>query len=85
MDVSPALLSDDGVFAAIAEVEASLRSLHVRRLRLLAEVLRRGLDADSYRRLVRADTREVKRWTAQVTLFLPSTSPPANHSHPCTP
>ncbi|MDU0289970.1 hypothetical protein, partial [Saccharothrix longispora] len=75
MNVSPALLSDDGVFAAIAEVEASLRALHVRRLRLLAEVLRRGLDADSYRRLVRADAREVKRWTAQVTLFLPSLSP----------
>ncbi|GAA3462942.1 hypothetical protein J2S66_003357 [Saccharothrix longispora] len=87
MDVSPALLSDDGVFAAIAEVEASLRALHVRRLRLLAEVLRRGLDADAYRRLVRADTREVKRWTAQVTLFLPSTSPtgqPLPPLHPVT-
>ncbi|GAA3462424.1 hypothetical protein J2S66_003879 [Saccharothrix longispora] len=87
MDVSPALLSDDGVFAAIAEVEASLRALHVRRLRLLAEVLRRGLDADSYRRLVRADPREVKRWTAQVNLFLPSLSPtgqPLPPLHPAT-
>ncbi|MDU0293826.1 HNH endonuclease signature motif containing protein [Saccharothrix longispora] len=87
MEMSPALLSDDGVFAAIAEVEASLRALHVRRLRLLAEVLRRGLDADSYRRLVRADAREVKRWTAQVTLFLPSTSPtgqPLPPLHPVT-
>ncbi|MBY8853638.1 hypothetical protein K7G98_37560, partial [Saccharothrix sp. MB29] len=59
----------------------------MRRLRLLAEVLRRGLDADSYRRLVRADAREVKRWTAQVTLFLPSTSPtgqPLPPLHPVT-
>ncbi|GAA3461510.1 DUF222 domain-containing protein [Saccharothrix longispora] len=87
MDVSPALLSDDGVFATIAEVEAALRALHVRRLRLLAEVLRRGLDVDSYRRLVRADAREVKRWTAQVTLFLPSLSPtgqPLPPLHPTT-
>ncbi|WP_306745261.1 hypothetical protein [Saccharothrix yanglingensis] len=75
------------VFAAIAETEAAARALHLRRprLRLLAEVLRRGLDADAYRRPVRADTREVKRWTTQVNLFLPSTSPPASHSHPCTP
>ncbi|GAA3464887.1 DUF222 domain-containing protein [Saccharothrix longispora] len=87
MDVSPALLSDDGVFAAIAETEAVLRALHLRRLRLLAEVLRRGLDTDTYRRLVRADPREVKRWTAQVTLFLPSTSPtgqPLPPLHPVT-
>ncbi|MDQ2583142.1 HNH endonuclease signature motif containing protein [Saccharothrix yanglingensis] len=87
MEIAPALLTDDGVFDAVVETEAALRTLHVRRLRLLAEVLRRGLDTDTYRRVVRADPREVKRWTTQATLFLPSTSPtgqPLPPLHPVT-
>jgi hypothetical protein len=75
MDVSPVLLTEDDVFAAIAEVEASVRALHGRRLELLARVLRCGYDLDSYRRLVRANPVEVKQWVAQVELFLPSVTP----------
>ncbi|WP_447004074.1 DUF222 domain-containing protein [Saccharothrix isguenensis] len=75
MDVSPALLSEDGVFTAVAEVEASARALHRRRLELLAEVLRCGYDLDVYRRLVRANPVEVKQWIGQVGLFLPSITP----------
>ncbi|GAA3460430.1 DUF222 domain-containing protein [Saccharothrix longispora] len=87
MEIVPALLTDDGVFDAVVETEAALRTLHLRRLRLLAEVLRRGLDTDTYRRVVRADPREVKRWTTQATLFLPSLSPtgqPLPPLHPAT-
>jgi hypothetical protein len=75
MDLSPVLLTEDDVFAAIVEVEASVRALHGRRLELLARVLRCGYDLDSYRRLVRANPVEVKQWVAQVELFLPSISP----------
>jgi hypothetical protein len=75
MDVSPVLLTEDDVFAAIAEVEASIRASHRRRLELLARVLRCGYDLDSYRRLVRANPAEFKQWVAQVELFLPSITP----------
>ncbi|MBY8853050.1 hypothetical protein K7G98_34400, partial [Saccharothrix sp. MB29] len=74
MEIPPALLSDDDVFNAVAETAAVARAAHLRQLRLLAEVLRRGLDTDTFRRLVRADPRDLKRWTAQVNLFLPSIS-----------
>jgi hypothetical protein len=75
MDVSPVLLTEDDVFAAVAAVEASARALHRRRLELLAQVLRCGYDVDAYRRLVRANPVEVKQWVAQVELFLPSITP----------
>ncbi|WP_156077108.1 hypothetical protein, partial [Saccharothrix sp. NRRL B-16314] len=66
MNVSPVLLSEDDVFAAIAEVEASVRASHRRRLELLAQVLRCGYDLDAYRALVRANPAEFKQWVAQV-------------------
>jgi hypothetical protein len=75
MDVSSALLTEDDVFASIAEVEASIRSSHRRRLELLAKVLRCGYDLDVYRRLARANPAEFKQWVAQVELFLPSVTP----------
>jgi hypothetical protein len=75
MDFSPVLLTEDDVFAAIAEVEASIRASHVRRLELLARVLRCGYDLDSYRRLARANPAEFKQWLAQAELFLPSITP----------
>jgi hypothetical protein len=75
MDVSPVLLTEDDVFAAVAAVEASARALHRRRLELLSRVLRCGYDLDAYRRLVRANPVEVKQWVAQVELFLPSITP----------
>ncbi|WP_447003953.1 DUF222 domain-containing protein [Saccharothrix isguenensis] len=75
MVFSPVLLTEDDVFAAIAEVEASIRALHRRRLELLAEVVRCGYDLDSYRALVRANPAEVKQWVAQVGLFLSSVAP----------
>ncbi|MEV1113584.1 DUF222 domain-containing protein [Actinosynnema sp. NPDC049800] len=85
MDTSPALLTEDGLFAAVASVEASLRALHRRRLELLAEVLRCGYDVDSFRHLARANPAEMKQWIAQVALFLPSITPtgqPLPPSHP---
>jgi hypothetical protein len=85
MDLSPALLTEDGVFAAVASVEASMRALHRRRLELLAEVLRCGYDVDAFRQVARANPAEVKQWVAQVALFLPSITPtgqPLPPSHP---
>ncbi|WP_447007108.1 DUF222 domain-containing protein [Saccharothrix isguenensis] len=75
MGVSSVLLTEDDVFAAIAEVEASIRASHRRRLELLAEVVRCGYDLDSYRALVRANPADFKQWVAQVGLFLPSVAP----------
>src|SRR5687768_4788608 len=75
MNVSPVLLSEDDVFAAIAEAEASIRASHRRRLELLAQVLRCGYDLDAYRRLTRANPAEFEQWVAQVELFLPSLTP----------
>ena len=75
MITSPALLSDDGLHAAIAETEAAVRALHLQRLELLSEVLRRGLDLETYRQTTRADPAEVRRWTVQARWFLPSLSP----------
>jgi hypothetical protein len=75
MDVSPVLLTEDDVFAAVAAVEASARALHRRRLELLARVLRCGYDLDVYRRVVRANPADFKQWVAQVELFLPSVAP----------
>lgn len=85
MDLSPALLSDDGLFAAIAEVEAWAREVHVKRLRLLAEVVQRGLDVRTYQQATRADPAVVRRWLAQVRLFLPgrgTTGQPVEAAHP---
>ncbi|MCC8250280.1 hypothetical protein [Saccharothrix luteola] len=85
MDTSPALLTEDGLFAAVASVEASMRALHRRRLELPAEVLRCGYDLDAFRRLARANPAEIKQWVAQVALFLPSITPtgqPLPPSHP---
>ncbi|MBB5800612.1 hypothetical protein F4560_000380 [Saccharothrix ecbatanensis] len=87
MEPSPQPLTEDGVFAAAAAVEASARALHRQRLELLAEVLRCGYDLDSYRRLLRVDPAELKRWMAQVALFLPSTGltgQPVEPVHPVT-
>ncbi|GGP58201.1 HNH endonuclease signature motif containing protein [Saccharothrix coeruleofusca] len=81
----PALLSDNEVLAAFSEVEAAMRSLHRRRLDLLAEVLRRGLDVESCRRAVRVDSAVMKRWITQVKWFLPGRSPtgqPLGSAHP---
>ncbi|GGP42165.1 HNH endonuclease signature motif containing protein [Saccharothrix coeruleofusca] len=75
MDLSPALLTDDGLFAAVAEVEAWAREVHVKRLRLLAEVVQRGLDVRSYQQATRANPAEVKRWLTQARLFLPGRGP----------
>lgn len=87
MEFTPALLSDDGIFAAIADIEASVREFHLMRLQALAEVLRRGLDLDSYQRSTQANPADVKQWIAQVPLFLPSITPtgqPVPAPHPAT-
>ncbi|WP_158851672.1 hypothetical protein [Saccharothrix deserti] len=79
MEFTPALLSDDGVWAVVADVEACVRSTCCA-CGPLAEVLRRGLGMDTYQRLVRASPADVKQWTAQTALFLPSIRPT---DHPC--
>ncbi|PSL56579.1 uncharacterized protein DUF222 [Saccharothrix carnea] len=75
MDLSPALLTEDDVVAALAATEASVRAAHRRRLELLAEALRCGYDLDACRQVMRVDPAELKQWTAQVELFLPSITP----------
>ncbi|WP_433265067.1 DUF222 domain-containing protein [Actinosynnema sp. CS-041913] len=75
MITSPALLSDDGLYDAIAETEARAREVHARRLALLSEFVARGLDVADYRQITRADPGEVKRWTLQARWFLPTQSP----------
>lgn len=85
MTTLPALLSDNDLNTAIAEVEAAMRSLHRRRLELLAEVLRRGLDVESCRRAARVDSAVMKRWLTQVRWFLPGRSPTGQPLEPVHP
>ncbi|MBP2337623.1 hypothetical protein JOF41_003801 [Saccharothrix coeruleofusca] len=85
MSPPPALLSDDDLMSAVAEVETRARALHGQRLALLAEVLRRGLDLESYRHSTRVDRARLRRWTAQVRLFLgtlSATGQPLEPAHP---
>ncbi|MBP2340455.1 hypothetical protein JOF41_006633 [Saccharothrix coeruleofusca] len=87
METPPPLLSDEQLRSAAVEAEAAARAAHRRRLGLLAEAQRRGLDLAAYRLLLRADRAEFTRWLTQVRLFLPALSPsgqPLPPAHPVT-
>ncbi|ONI80660.1 hypothetical protein ALI22I_46220 [Saccharothrix sp. ALI-22-I] len=63
MELSRPLLNEAAVFAAAADVEASMRAMHRQRLELLAQVLRCGYDLDSYQRLLRGNPAEVEQFS----------------------
>jgi hypothetical protein len=91
--MTPSLLDDAGLMAAIVAVEDSARALHQQRLALLSEAMQRGLDsrtgdkslAQWYCHAARIDPAQVRRWMRQAELFLPSRTPTGSVLEPLHP